>query len=143
MKELTKEKAVELHRKLWDEIYIFLINNKSQVYDETNNLFPKTIDHVKRLVLKSVLYNLGQEAYDYGFIEGSMVHVRSDCFLCEYSVICTFCPLCTINDSSVECLNGLYYKIFDSYICEYLQGSKLADNTIELAKIIRDLPVVN
>lgn len=131
MTKLTLDRAVELHRMLWDRIshmcdeeYLRICN-----YRDTD---------VKMLAMVDMIAD--QE------IPYTSVLISNHCFLCEYTkgedgwVDCDKCPLVFERFtpfSDEGCLNGYYVR--------WARSVKHWDaiSAIEYAKLIRDLPIVN
>lgn len=141
MKELTKEKAVELHRAMWE--YIVGRIDSLSLYNA--ELVPFT--DIKSDALDNILHcgDLFKDASpeEYRFLDsGGLSTVLYDCFLCEYSKRRTSscsreCPLYNPKGEDTGCLNNLYSYFLNAYKKQKFEDAK------NLAIKIRDLPIVN
>ena len=118
METLTKKKTIEEHRKMWNWI--------ADQIEQAEEVLPVWL--LKKQYLKSTPY---------------YKELIADCFLCEYSGVCSdsckHCPV--ISDDDSGCLGGLYGKASIATVKCYEEDTKEnRQYAAELCRKIANLP---
>lgn len=126
VKTLTKAKAIEEHRKMWEWMANFIDGSERGYITVRQDCFD--IAELKRKYMNENF-------------QGKIV--RNHCFLCAYDCnhggMCEHCPVdfSHIRYNTYGCLNGLYNKAYESY--DKFLDNPTRDNAKTAAEICRQI----
>lgn len=132
--ELSKEQAIEEHRKMWGWIYDTVKNRietgnykKDGMFNyEDIDAISLKIEYLKRLYL-------------------DFKHLENNCFLCEYAKCHTFISCkesCPVKWTNGECMfPGSEYVEVIHMTLQITETGNIPEDYLETIKKIRDLPV--
>lgn len=132
--ELSKEQAIEEHRKMWGWIYD-TVKNKI----ETGNY--KKHGRLKYMDIDAILLKIEYLKRFYPYFEP----LQNSCFLCEYTSCNTFLnckEACPVKWAKGECMTpGSEYIEVSHMTLQIGRTGNIPEDYLETIKKIRDLPV--
>lgn len=119
---LTKTQAIAEHRKMWNWI--------ADQIEQRSVVHPLYLLILKKEYLKDTPYHK---------------ELIANCFLCEYSGICSdscrHCPVIPESEQGIGCLGGLYGKVLDAVAKCYLDATQEdRQYAVQLCRKIANLP---